>query len=756
MGGIGQVEEGELQEAPKKGQDISERMEAPQYQHDASMDPGQSSGEPMAPETPTRDIYIGTPNSQIIMEDDLGQDQVAPDVRGNNVDMSDGDDEHAPPTSRRRLPKTPEKVAGVIRDRGTPTTPQNSKMRRTTEEIMRDPGMDIDSLDDTELNIVARCILGADITEVFSPERITALCDKFGLVKGSAMDLQNGWDFDQSSHRRLATERIMKEKPVLLIGSPPCTYFSMLQELSKAVQKDNAEWNQRFQANLEKAKRHVKFCCSLYKLQSSSGRYFLHEHPWTARSWKLQCIEEVGNLPGAQKVQTHMCRFGMESHVDKSDGEKGPVMKPTGFLANSWCVAGELDRQCKRDHKHVQLVGGRAAKAAIYPRLLCEAICSGVSQQKMYDANSKVSTNALTSTQLLSFVIKIDAKKSIDEVHRPIGGWPEHWLDKFHESDGGRDMFGEKPQDGQTIWRDEIMGLMVRDGQTSAWDDVSEKYLDPDLVAKARQVELEYFRKLKVYTHVPRSHMKETGGKIIGVRWVDVNKGDDTERNYRSRLVGKEFKTNVDDTLYAPTPPLEALRYILSDAATLRLPGGSNEECRQVMVNDVARAYFYATCTRDVYIELPAEDEAGPNVVGKLNLCLYGTRDAAVNWQETLSGHLVSLGFVRSIAFPCVFAHPVRDLLTLVHGDDYVTSGKAKDLDWMQAELEKAYEIKSSRVGPRAEQQGKVLNRILQFNGNEWSFEADPRHAEDLARFIVGTSGPLVRTAGANGQGPTI
>ena len=74
------------------------------------------------------------------------------------------------------------------------------------------------------------------------------------------MDLQNGWDFDKSDHRRLATERIIKEKPILLIGSPPCTYFSMLQELSKSVQKDHVEWNRKFQENLERAKRHVKFC----------------------------------------------------------------------------------------------------------------------------------------------------------------------------------------------------------------------------------------------------------------------------------------------------------------------------------------------------------------------------------------------------------------------------------------------------------------------------------------------------------------
>ena len=37
-----------------------------------------------------------------------------------------------------------------------------------------------------------------------------------------------------------------------------------------------------------------------------------------------------------------------------------------------------------------------------------------------------------------SFVVKLDGKKSVDEIHRPAGGWPEHWFDSFHESDGGR------------------------------------------------------------------------------------------------------------------------------------------------------------------------------------------------------------------------------------------------------------------------------------------------------------------------------
>ena len=49
-------------------------------------------------------------------------------------------------------------------------------------------------------------------------------------------------------------------------------------------------------------------------------------------------------------------------------------------------------------------------------------------------------------------------------------------------------------------------------------DDVSNTELIPSLVKKARELEMDYFKKLGVYEHVPRSHQVYTGGKIIGVR----------------------------------------------------------------------------------------------------------------------------------------------------------------------------------------------------------------------------------------------
>ena len=49
-----------------------------------------------------------------------------------------------------------------------------------------------------------------------------------------------------------------------------------------------------------------------------------------------------------------------------------------------------------------------------------------------------------------------------------------------------------------------------------------------------------------------------------------------------------------------------------------------------------AKGVFYAHIQRDVYIEVPKEDPRhGPHVPGKLKFCLYGTRDAAMIWEET-------------------------------------------------------------------------------------------------------------------------
>ena len=69
-------------------------------------------------------------------------------------------------------------------------------------------------------------LLIVDMSETFSPERVTAVCRDYGLKPGQAMDLNNGYDFDLAADRQKAWDSMLRDKPMLVIGSPPCTYFS--------------------------------------------------------------------------------------------------------------------------------------------------------------------------------------------------------------------------------------------------------------------------------------------------------------------------------------------------------------------------------------------------------------------------------------------------------------------------------------------------------------------------------------------------
>ena len=107
---------------------------------------------------------------------------------------------------------------------------------------------------------------------------------------------------------------------------------------------------------------------------------------------------------------------------------------------------------------------------------------------------------------------------------------------------------------------------------------------------------------MQVYDVVPRELTRRTQGQSIDTRWIDTSKADESNPEYGSRLVGWEFNTGKDDSLYASTPPLESLRVVLSWAATVAVDNSKHEN--EVMINDVRRAYFYAQASRNLFIEL--------------------------------------------------------------------------------------------------------------------------------------------------------
>ena len=106
------------------------------------------------------------------------------------------------------------------------------------------------------------------------------------------------------------------------------------------------------------------------------------------------------------------------------------------------------------------------------------------------------------------------------------------------------------------------------------FDNVTGRELDPAGVKIARQSEIDFINSMGVWEVIPRTEVGDA--PILKGRWVDVNKGDVKDPNYRSRYVAKEIKKGARSSLvaefFAAMPPLSCSKLLLILAVTRRIP----------------------------------------------------------------------------------------------------------------------------------------------------------------------------------------
>ena len=119
----------------------------------------------------------------------------------------------------------------------------------------------------------------AAVSEIYSPPRVTAatqLLPELKIIPGFALDLTTAdtdgllWDFGSKVMRDRAMKKLKEERPLLLIGSPMCTYFSTWQRLNFSKSQGNAAVQRAYIG----ACMHMKFVAGLYHEQLQGGRYF--------------------------------------------------------------------------------------------------------------------------------------------------------------------------------------------------------------------------------------------------------------------------------------------------------------------------------------------------------------------------------------------------------------------------------------------------------------------------------------------------
>ena len=320
---------------------------------------------------------------------------------------------------------------------------------------------------------------------------------------------------------------------------------------------------------------------------------------------------------------------------------------------------------------------------------------------------------------------------------------------------------------------------------------MSGKTLDHSGVVKARKMELEYVDKRPVYEEVPTEEcLRATGKMPVDTKWVDIDKGGPGAHFYRSRWVAKDFRTTTTDEYFSATPPYEAVKLMLSLAASQRRKGarthragpqerkrhqnlkklrdllgvagrdldeerrwceaGPQDPVLKLELRDVSRAHFNGRPLKPTYVQLPPERRK-PGVCGRLVSNMYGMRGAAAAWEVDYADNMQKWGFSRGMASTCVFMHTVRRMMVIVHGDDFLCLGSEVDLDWFGAQMSEVYENKSvGRIGPeRADKKTlKVLNRLVTWRDDAIELEADQRHADIVVNMMGLAEGKGLTTPG--------
>ena len=265
--------------------------------------------------------------------------------------------------------------------------------------------------------------------------------------------------------------------------------------------------------------------------------------------------------------------------------------------------------------------------------------------------------------------------------------------------------------------------------------------------------EITWMKSHNVYTVVPDEESR--GHKRVKVLWVDTNKGDDKVPDVRARLCARETKRSggfegQEAQLFAATPPLEGLKMLISMLMSRRF--SINSRRLKMGFIDVKKAHLFGVMKRAVYIDLPPEDYH-PGCCGRLNYSLYGTRDAANNFENTYADALTEHGYVRGVSNPCFYYHPSLDVMMLVHGDDFAILSDEAGIMRTKEMLETKFELKLRAVlGPDTHdsREVRVLNRLVRWvedsDGLRVEYEADPRHQEIIIKTLKLESAKAVST----------
>ena len=129
----------------------------------------------------------------------------------------------------------------------------------------------------------------AGFMEIFSPPRVALHVVPRGMTSGGSFDIITGCDILTWYGREQVLRALTASKPLFLVSSPPCTMYSELMRVWN-LKKMKASTRRQRQKD---AQIMLDFSMNVCELQGRAGRFWVHEHPVRASSWKQKTVPEL-------------------------------------------------------------------------------------------------------------------------------------------------------------------------------------------------------------------------------------------------------------------------------------------------------------------------------------------------------------------------------------------------------------------------------------------------------------------------------
>ena len=210
------------------------------------------------------------------------------------------------------------------------------------------------------------------VSEVYNPQRFGARTSNHGLLEGSAFDIVLGNNILKPEVRHEVRDHLKTSRPGLVIVSPPCTLYSIMQNMNKHHYENPDKHAEYVRRQLE-ARVLLNFGVEVCETVANYGGSYLFEHPWTSKAWAEPRLRRLLEREETMIAKNDQCMFKLVS----SRGIRHK--KPTGWMTNHEGIARALNITCdgSHDHEHVLGSGPGGSKSVLaqeYPQELVDTV----------------------------------------------------------------------------------------------------------------------------------------------------------------------------------------------------------------------------------------------------------------------------------------------------------------------------------------------------------------------------------------------